>query len=136
MLRQAVGQDLERRNLGQDARSALEALESPQGRARRIVACELLRRCLWLHWHTLNNPHILEHMTFQGIADKWALMITNTEVDDDILERFGITRAEFDAMDAAPPFAPGRPRLAGRAAGDERSQSKRGAARACGARES
>ena len=48
VLRQAVGQDLERRNLGQDARSAREALESPQGRARRIVACELLRRCLWL----------------------------------------------------------------------------------------
>ena len=103
VLRQAVGQDLERRNLGQDARSALEALESPQGKARRIVACELLRRCLWLHWHTLNNPHILEHMTFQGLADKWALMITNTEVDDDILERFGMTSAEFDAMDAAPP---------------------------------
>ena len=108
VLRQAVGQDLERRNLGQDARSALEALESPQGRARRIVACELLRRCLWLHWHTLDHPHILEHMTFQGLADKWALMITNTEVDDDILERFGITRAEFDAMDAAPPTGPGK----------------------------
>ena len=41
-------------------------------------------------------------MAFQSLADKWALMITNSEVDDDILEHVGITRAEFDAMGAAP----------------------------------
>ena len=48
------------------------------------------------------KAHILEHRAFQSLADEWALRITNTEVDDDILEHIGITRAEFDAMGAAP----------------------------------
>ena len=44
VLRQAVAQDLAIRNLGKDAQSALEALEFPG-----------VRRCHWLHWHTLKD---------------------------------------------------------------------------------
>ena len=55
VLRQAVAQDLGIRNLGKDAQSALEALECPGNNARRILACELLRRCLWLQYHTLKT---------------------------------------------------------------------------------
>ena len=49
------------------------------------------------------KTYILEHKGLQSLADEWALMITNTEVDDDILEHVGLTRAEFDALGQAPP---------------------------------
>ena len=101
-LRQVVGRDLEERNLSEDVQHARDALESPQGRARRIVACEVLRRCLWMHWNNMKHPFILGQSSFKRLAEKWAGMITATEVDDRVLEHLGVTRAEVDAMPQAP----------------------------------
>ena len=77
-LRQVVGRDLEERNLSQDVQHARDALESPQGRARRIVACEVLRRCLWMHWNNMKRPFILGQSPFKRLAEKCAGMITAT----------------------------------------------------------
>ena len=102
VLRQGVGRDLEERNLGQDARAALAALESPHGRARRAVARELMRRCLWMHWHNLKHPHILEKTTFQRLIDTWSAKVTATEINDEVLEHLRMERAEVDALPRPP----------------------------------
>ena len=101
-LRQVVGRDLEERNLSQDVQHARDALESPQGHARNIVACEVLRRCLWMHWNNMKHPFIQRQSSFKRLAEKWAGMIIALEVDDRVLEHLGVTRAQVDAMPQAP----------------------------------
>ena len=102
VLRQGVDRDLEERNLGQDAQTALAALESPHGRARRAVARELMRRCLWMHWHNLKHPHILEKTTFQRLIDTLSAKVTATEINDEVLEHLRMERAEVDALPRPP----------------------------------
>ena len=101
-LSRLVERDVAERGLGDTATKAAAALVSVEGRARRMIAREILRRCLYLHWRTSKYPRFLTTTTLERLVEKWARHLTSTSIDNHVLEALGLDATAVADMDNPP----------------------------------
>lgn len=94
-LAKVATKDIEQRGWGPEFQAAVDSLTNLQDRVYRRINYDLLQRSLFMFYHSKKHKWLLPSTSFEDLTSRTIEIITSTAIDDEFLERHGLTDQEL-----------------------------------------
>ena len=80
-------EDLRQRDMADSTKNAVESLGRMDERVQRTILCEVLKRCLFLQFHTYRHERLIMRTSWTELSERASQLIGDLKPTEEVLER-------------------------------------------------